>query len=91
VYEKRGAGAATCELDLRRGGKQVSWSRGNHSYGSEGQTATLSFPRPIPKGADVVLSYLDRIEPLDQPPGSSGPRCSTKVGAGRRGENPAAT
>jgi hypothetical protein len=64
VVRKSGGAAGTCKVELRRHSESVQWKTASGSYSERQQTDELRFGKSIPKDVIVVLSYLDRIEPL---------------------------
>ena len=64
IVQKSGPAAGTSEVELRRDGERVHENTATHSYSERGQSAELRFERSIPEDVIVVVSYLDRIEPL---------------------------
>ena len=64
VVKASGEGVATAEFELRQGSASVRQSGATVSYGESGRTIETRFEEPIPDRAVVVVTHLDRIEPL---------------------------
>ena len=64
VVEVSGQGAATAEFELRQGGELARPTGGTISYGEQVRTIRTQFKEPIADHALLVVTFLDRIEPL---------------------------
>jgi hypothetical protein len=64
TIQMSGGAAGTCEVEFHRNGEKVHEKSATHSYGERGRSNELRFEKSIPKDVLVVVSYLDRIEPL---------------------------
>jgi hypothetical protein len=64
VVEISGEGACTAEFELRQGGERVRQTGGTVSYGEGRRTVETRFEGAVSDQAVLVVSYLDRIEPL---------------------------
>jgi hypothetical protein len=64
VIEKSGSGVGTCEVELHRNGERVHGESAKHSYGDEIESVEVNFKKSVPKDLAIVISYVDRLEPL---------------------------